>query len=624
MPAIRISASLVLYKPDLETVERTVLALHQAGQFARIHHDLQLTLTLVDNSDDDAMFGRVTRWFDNIRTRLPDWELDLLQAPGNVGYGRGNNIVIVKAESDYHLVINPDLFVREDALHEALSYMLAHMEVGLLTPAIFGTDGKRQYLCKRNPTLLVMFLRSFAPEWLRSLFRPVLDAFEMRDCDYNKEIHPVEYPTGSFMFFRTSMLKAIGGFDPEIFLHYEDADIGRRMLAIARVNYVPAVVVTHKWARDTHKSMQAMLTTAKSGWYYWRKWGGIIGCSPAKDPALVSECDRVELRRDSSLGRDRLVLVTGANGFIGQAVCSELPYWGFSVLGAVRKLKSPISNTARYIELGEADEYTDWSGTLKGVDSVVHLAARVHIMKDFAIDPLAEYRRVNVAMTMNLAHQAAAAGVRRFIFVSSIKVNGERTPIGQPFTAEDLPHPEDSYGISKLEAERELLKLAEETGLAVVIIRPPLVYGPGVKANFQTMVRWVAKGIPLPFGVLNNRRSLVALDNLTSFIVTCLHHPAAANQTFLVSDGDDLTVKELMQLIAKNFGQNLTLITIPKPILKIAAYVFGKVDYQNRLFNSLQLDIHKNCYLLGWVPPIAPNNAIRSMAMGCAPTIVEG
>jgi GT2 family glycosyltransferase len=271
---LRVSASLVLYKPDLATVERTLLALQEAGRLAKQHYALELDITLVDNSSDDVLYGNVGNWLDSFRAAVPDWAIHLLRSSSNVGYGQGNNVVIANARSDYHIVINPDLFVDVDALLEALRFMQHQPDVGLLCPAVFGEDGERHYLCKRNPTLLVMFLRSFSPQWLQLRLSHVVANFEMRDCDYEMMIQPVEYPTGCFMFFRSAPLQEIGGFDPDFFLHYEDADIGRRMLKIARIVYVPSVRVIHRWARDTHRSLFSMLVTAKSGWLYWRKWGG--------------------------------------------------------------------------------------------------------------------------------------------------------------------------------------------------------------------------------------------------------------------------------------------------------------------------------------------------------------
>lgn len=609
MKAIVLSASVVLYKPDLPAVERTLLALQQAVLVAKQHYALRPSLTLIDNSDDPVLYLAITSWFEGFRARVPDWSLQLMRSPGNVGYGRGNNLAIAHARSDYHVVINPDLFVDADALLEALRFMEDHPEVGLLSPAVVGEDGERHYLCKRNPTLLIMFLRSSAPLWLQSLLRSVVDEFEMRDCDYGKPIHPVEYPTGCFMFFRTAPLQAIGGFDPDFFLHYEDADIGRRMLKVARVFYVPSVRVTHRWARDTHRSPQAMLLTARSGWLYWRKWGGVFSSKSANEP-LATPRTGGTLARDSAPGAGRRVLVTGANGFIGQALCADLSMRDYGVLGVVRRHRGhqPAGNMR---EMGDIDENTGWAEALTGVDSVVHLAARVHLMHDTATDPLAEFRRVNVALTLNLARQAAACGVRRFIFISSVKVNGESTPVGQPFTAEDESRPQDPYGISKLEAELALMQLAGSTGMEVVILRPVLVYGPGVKANFQEMMRWLRKGVPLPLGELDNRRSLLALDNLVDCIATCLHHPAAANQTFLVSDGEDLTVPDLLRRTAAAFNQRAILLPVPIFVLRAGGRILGKVGIVQRLCDTLQVDITKTRRTLGWEPPVSIDAALK-------------
>ncbi len=271
-----VTASLVLFRPDLQVLERVLRALQDAGQLAKLHYKLTLALTLVDNSNDAATHSLVKDWMSSARYLMRDWTLQLLRAPENIGYGQGNNLVISGAQSDYHLVVNPDLFVHPDALLEALRFMTEHQDVGLLSPAVFGENGERHYLCKRNPTLLVMFLRSFSPAWLSSRMKSVVDKFEMRDCDYEKIIDRLEYPTGAFMFFRTQMLQSIGGFDPDFFLHYEDADIGRRMLSMARVVYVPAVRVVHQWQRDTHRSLRAKLITVRSGALYWLKWGGLF------------------------------------------------------------------------------------------------------------------------------------------------------------------------------------------------------------------------------------------------------------------------------------------------------------------------------------------------------------
>ncbi|MBS1227002.1 MAG: nucleoside-diphosphate-sugar epimerase [Proteobacteria bacterium] len=610
-----ISASMVLYKPDLLAVERALLALQKAGQLAGQQYAIRLELTLVDNSDDSILHAKLADWLEGFRAVLVDWSVQLLRAPGNVGYGRGNNLVIASARSDYHAVVNPDLFVAPEALLEALRFMEAHGDVGLLSPAVFGEDGERHYLCKRNPTLLIMFLRSFSPKWLQRLSRFIIDKFEMRDCDYERAIHPLEYPTGCFMFFRTAPLQTIGGFDPDYFLHYEDADIGRRMLKVARVVYVPTVRVVHRWARDTHRSLQSMLITVRSGWLYWRKWGGVLSSKSATEQPsaapLVGECSAP----GPETGSGRRVLVTGANGFIGQAVCADLPSRGYRVLAAVRRPAEFVQQAGtQCVVISDIDEHTDWSAALSGVDSVVHLAARVHLMRETAANPLAEFRSVNVALTLNLARQAAVAGVRRFVFVSSVKVNGESTPFGQPFTADDVPRPLDDYGVSKFEAEQALLQLAEQTGMELVIIRPPLVYGPGVKANFQMMLHWLGKGVPLPLGALDKPRSFVGLGNLVDLIATCLTHRAAANQIFLVSDGEDLTVSALLQRTAAALCLPVRLLPVPLSILRIGGWIFGKDDIFQRLCDTLQVDIEKTRCLLGWEPPISVDAELRKTA----------
>ena len=260
---------------------------------------------------------------------------------------------------------------------------------------------------------------------------------------------------------------------------------------------------------------------------------------------------------------------------------------------------------------------TDWSLALLGVSQVVHAAARVHVMQDAALDALTEYRRVNVQGTLNLARQAAATGVKRFIFLSSVKVNGEATQPGQFFTADDAPSPQDPYGISKMEAVEGLREIAARTGMEVVIIRPPLVYGPGVKANFQAMTRWLVRGAPLPFAAItHNRRSLVALDNLVDLIVTCIHHPAAANQTFLVSDGEDLSTTDLLRRMGHALGKPARLLPVPPALLKLEATLLGKPEMAQRLCGSLQVDISKTRQLLGWSPPVSVDEGLRRAAMG--------
>lgn len=302
------------------------------------------------------------------------------------------------------------------------------------------------------------------------------------------------------------------------------------------------------------------------------------------------------------------LLITGASGFVGQALRARLNAEGAAFKTASR---SPRADS---IAVGDIDGRTDWSAALAGVDTVVHLAARVHVMRDNAADPLTEFRKVNVEGTLNLARQALAAGVRRFIYISSIKVNGEQTTPGRPFHADDAPAPEDAYGISKREAEDGIRALCDNTPMEYVIIRPPLVYGPGVKGNFAGMMRWLAKGVPLPLAAVDNRRSLVAVDNLVDLIQTGIAHPAAANRIFLVSDGDDLSTPDLLRRTAAALGTRARLLPIPTSCLHFAAHCVGKSAAAQKLCGSLQVDIQKNRQLLGWQPPVAVDQALRAAA----------
>jgi len=307
------------------------------------------------------------------------------------------------------------------------------------------------------------------------------------------------------------------------------------------------------------------------------------------------------------------VLVSGANGFVGRALCAAVPDHGMAVRSMTRSSLGSTSGLENFV-VGDMDGHTDWREKLADCELVTHLAARVHVMHDASADPLAQFRLVNVEVTLNLARQAAAAGVRRFVFVSSVKVNGEATQPGAPFTADDAPAPLDAYGVSKMEAEQGLREIARQTGMEVVIIRPPLVYGPGVKANFATMMRWLKRGVPLPLGAIHNQRSLVALDNLVDLIVTCLTHPAAANQTFLVSDGEDVSTTELLRRMGLALGRPAHLIPVPASWLKLAAALLGKPDVAQRLCGSLQVDIEKTRRLLGWAPPLSLDEGLKRAA----------
>jgi len=311
-----------------------------------------------------------------------------------------------------------------------------------------------------------------------------------------------------------------------------------------------------------------------------------------------------------------MILVTGANGFVGRAVCAALVSSGRKAVAASRHALFEMEPHISNFQNSKLAADTDWQGGLQGCDAVVHLAARVHVMSDTSTHPLTEFRRVNVEGTLNLARQSAMAGVRRFVFISSIKVNGESTPLGKAFAADDVVAPQDSYSISKHEAELGLYRLAEESRMEIVIIRPPLVYGPGVKANFQSMMRWLKRGVPLPLGAIHNKRSLVALDNLVDFIITCLDHPAAGNQTFLVSDGNDLTTTELLRRMGSALGRPARLFPVPVSLLKTGAALLGRRDVAQRLCCSLRVDITKSRTLLGWTPPISVGEGLRRTAQG--------
>lgn len=313
------------------------------------------------------------------------------------------------------------------------------------------------------------------------------------------------------------------------------------------------------------------------------------------------------------------VLVTGASGFVGRALCRRALAARVNVRAAMRNPEEAIAHLAT-IEVPSLDEQTDWAQALANCRAVVHTAARVHVMDEAALDPLTEFRRVNVEGTLHLAHQAAAAGVRRFVFVSSIKVNGESTRAGHPFTANDAPAPQDAYGISKMEAELGLRQVAIETGMEVVIVRPPLVYGPGVKANFASMMRAVQRGIPLPLAsVTHNRRSFVALDNLVDLLIACIDLPAAANQTFLVSDGEDLSTTDLLRRLGHAQGTPARLFSVPSALLQVGANLLGKGAVAQRLLGNLQVDLSHTSNTLNWTPPLSVDEGLRQAVAGLTP-----
>jgi len=308
------------------------------------------------------------------------------------------------------------------------------------------------------------------------------------------------------------------------------------------------------------------------------------------------------------------VVVTGASGFVGQALCAELLRRGHSVRAALRQIEgfSALEKGAEPVVVGAINAATDWKAALAGCDAIIHLAARVHVMDEKASDPLAEFREVNTEGTLNLARQAAQSGVRRFVFISTIKVNGEGRD--EPYQETEVPKPEDAYAISKWEAEQGLLRIAADTGLEVVILRPPLVYGPGVKANLMRLMQWVKKGWPLPLGAIRNRRSLLYLGNFVDAIRLCVEHSDAAGQTFLLDDDEPVSTPDLVRALARAMGRPARLLAVPVGVLELAGALFGKRAAVARLAGSLYVDSSLIRSRLGWTPPY-------SMEAGLAATV---
>jgi nucleoside-diphosphate-sugar epimerase len=309
----------------------------------------------------------------------------------------------------------------------------------------------------------------------------------------------------------------------------------------------------------------------------------------------------------------KTVLVTGANGFIGSILCNRLVVEKWNVSGTIRSAENYSSvQGVKSVIIGDVSAATDWGADLQGIDTVVHLAARVHVMKDSSVEPLQAYREVNVQGTERLARQAADRGVKRFIFLSTVKVNGEENR--KAYTESDRPSPMDSYGISKMEAELKLRKIAAETGMAVVILRPPLVYGPGVKANFLKLLQTVDRRMPLPFAGVKNQRSLIYVDNLVDAIVSCVLHPNAPGQTFLVSDGKDVSTPELIRMIAAALQKQPRLFRFPALALYIVGRLTGKGPAVDRLIGSLTVDTGKIKNELGWTAPFTLEEGLQNTA----------
>ena len=297
------------------------------------------------------------------------------------------------------------------------------------------------------------------------------------------------------------------------------------------------------------------------------------------------------------------ILVTGANGFLGRNLCSKLQRQDHVVI---------------QVEVGSIDKNTDWSVALHKVDIVIHLAARVHVMDETSTDPQLEFCKVNVDGTLHLAQQAVNAGVKRFIFISSIGVNGNVTAKDRPFNSVSGANPHDPYSFSKLEAEKALQKLAMETRLEVVIIRPPLVYGSGAPGNFQRIINSLKKQLPLPLGNIHNKRSFVYVGNLVSLILRCIDHPAASNQVFLVSDGHDISTTDLLRGCASALGVKAILLPIPQKVVEICMAMVGKQDLAQKLCSNLQVDISKTCTLLDWEPPISVADGLKATTLDMA------
>ena len=303
------------------------------------------------------------------------------------------------------------------------------------------------------------------------------------------------------------------------------------------------------------------------------------------------------------------LLVTGATGFLGQAVCQALAAQADTQVLGTSRLQPAVPGNIPLVAVGDIDSGTDWTAALQGIEVVVHIAARLNLASDTSPDPLAEYRRTNLQGTLSLARQALAAGVRRLIFISSVGVNGSFTT-GTAFDESSQPVPDGDYARSKFEAEEALRALVRGTPMDVVIIRPPLIYAAHARRNFPRLLKLVDSGLPLPFGALDNRRSMVALENLVDFIVLCTRHPAAGNELFLISDGEDASTAQIVRYLAASMGRSARLVPVPDALMRWGAKLAGRQNMYVTLCASLQVDSSKARRLLGWVPPLTLEQAL--------------
>lgn len=311
--------------------------------------------------------------------------------------------------------------------------------------------------------------------------------------------------------------------------------------------------------------------------------------------------------------KQKRVLLTGATGFVGRAVQQRIVADGqYDLTIAVRRAV-PVANVVRVVQVPELTAQTDWSAALQGVDVVVHCAARAHVLNENVVDPLIEFRKVNVDAALALAQQALIAGVKRFVFISSIGVNGASTE-GVPFTERSVPAPHAPYAVSKLEAELALQNLCADSAMELVIIRPPLVYAEHAPGNFARLLKLVSFGLPLPFSLVKNQRSMVALENLVDFILCCVMHPAAANQTFVIADHQPVSTPQMLRYLSAGMGKRLLLLPVPLSLMRVAATLAGRKALFNQLCGSLEVDASKAQQLLNWTPPVTVEDAMRKTA----------